>query len=153
MLCLANGEAKYFRQRGWTLSANHSNRRICTQKKGRLRCHKRPKSREENAQGGQAIAGGLPHITHISRSRSAAQLYGGKRRAPKGFMEQYEGLWRSWNHAASPSTRCPSSAGHPTVAPVQPKLCRRRKGAVRLSRSSRPPHPALHIRFVAIRPS
>ena len=41
-----------------------------------------------------AIAGELPH-TYLRRSRSAAQLNVGKRRASKGVTNRYEGSWRS----------------------------------------------------------
>ena len=39
--------------------------------------------------------GGRYRIPYLSRSRSAAQLNVGKRRASKGVTERYEGLWRS----------------------------------------------------------
>src|SRR3984957_14101511 len=66
-------------------------------KKGRLRCHKRPKSREETPKRA-AIAvwgwGDRYRMPHLRRSRSAAQLNVGKRLASKGIKEPYQGLRR-----------------------------------------------------------
>jgi hypothetical protein len=69
-----------------------------TKKKGRLRYHKRPKSREETPKEGSDSGMGLGGATawrHVRRSRPAAQLNVGKRRASKGVKELYQGLWRS----------------------------------------------------------
>jgi hypothetical protein len=52
---------------------------------------KRPRRAAIAAWGG----GGRYRIPYLSRSRSAAQLNVGKRRASKGVTERYEGLWRS----------------------------------------------------------
>jgi hypothetical protein len=66
-------------------------------KKGRLRCRKRPslgRKRPRRA----AIAGwgwGATAYPQLRRSRPAAQLNVGKRRASKGVKELYEGLWCS----------------------------------------------------------
>jgi hypothetical protein len=62
-------------------------------KKGRLRCHKQPKSREETPKEGSDS--GATAYPYLRRSRSAAQLNGGEGRASKGVTERYEGLWRS----------------------------------------------------------
>jgi hypothetical protein len=58
-------------------------------KKGRLRCHKRPKSREETPKEGNdsALGAGRYRIPYLRRSRSAAQLN-------VGVTARYEGLWR-----------------------------------------------------------
>jgi hypothetical protein len=62
-------------------------------KKGRLRCHKQPKSREETPKEGSDS--GATAYPYLRRSRSAAQLNGGEGRASKGVTERYEGLLRS----------------------------------------------------------
>jgi hypothetical protein len=56
----------------------------CARKKGRLRCHERPKSREERRPMRAAIAGALPHI--VSRTPgSSPQLHAGDHRAYEGL--------------------------------------------------------------------
>jgi hypothetical protein len=60
-------------------------------KKGRLRCHKRPKSREETPKEGSDSGVGLGVATaypQLRRSRSAAQLN-------VRVTDRYQGLWRS----------------------------------------------------------
>ena len=61
-------------------------------KKGRLRCHKRPKSREETPKEGSDSGG---YRTPLPKTiATTAQLNVGKRRASKAVRERYEGLWR-----------------------------------------------------------
>jgi hypothetical protein len=68
-------------------------------KNGRLRCHKRPKCREETPKEGSDSGMGLGVATaqhYLRRSRSAAQLNVGRHRASKGIKELYQRLRRSF---------------------------------------------------------
>jgi hypothetical protein len=71
----------------------HPQNRGGAHKKGRLRCHKQPKSREETPKEGSDS--GATAYPYLRRSRPAAQLNGGEGRASKGVTERYEGLLRS----------------------------------------------------------
>jgi hypothetical protein len=59
-----------------------------TKKKGRLRCHKRPKSREETPKEGSDSAGGSYRMPLVKTIAISGQL-------SARITDRYQGLWRS----------------------------------------------------------